>query len=639
MIRLLAPLAVVVFLLPSVGRAQASAYSAYKLPVPAGQSIYLTQGNSSSYNHTSANGSEWAFDFATRGNKPFDVVASRGGKVIGARTDSSVQCSEANRKTDGTELKGCWKEANFVLIDHGDGTSALYLHLEKDSVLTSEGKEVRRGEPIATAGATGWSEVIHLHFQVETTPSLQAQNDKPKGWWWNESVGISFSDKDVLAKRSNGVPTKDSSPYVSDNSPSSVPVPGGVWISPSDRSNLVQPSLHFAARAYTANPGDPEIDRVNFTAWWPSLGQKTSPWKIACTANQASSGDTYECDVDLAKIGAIPGELRVSFDVYNRDGIKNLSPNGERIVTYKLATPTPPPLPSSTPTVAPTLAQPNIITATPTGPAPSWRVVYQADWSGGPDSWTGDRAWRVADGMLVNDGTSIDWLKGITAPYVPDVADYAVEAEIRQVNDSGCMSYGIIGRQRLENGWGIHAGFMGCGGAVERTSTWSGARSAPGTGAYLQARDNGNGAIARFNAGQSWHTYRLEIIGANLRLLVDGSVTLELTDNHFPSPGRVGIWSDRIQTQIRSFRVLVSSSAVPSTTPTPPIPIPSTTVTTPTATGFGQAPVVAHSVGGRADCTVCHFVGAPGVGQPGGLGIPPNHRGRTNNQCFDCHPR
>jgi murein DD-endopeptidase MepM/ murein hydrolase activator NlpD len=116
------------------GNSTSFATTLYKLPVPSAQAIYVTQGNDGADGHTAANGSQYAFDFGNNGSS-FPIVAAREGTVLGVRSDSSIQCKDLDHKKDGTELKGCWKEANYVVIDHGDGSVALYLHLATDSVL------------------------------------------------------------------------------------------------------------------------------------------------------------------------------------------------------------------------------------------------------------------------------------------------------------------------------------------------------------------------------------------------------------------------------------------------------------------------------------------------------------------------
>ncbi len=53
---------------------------------------------------------------------------------------------------------------NFVLIDHGQGLSSVYLHLSK--ICVHEGDFVRKGEKIGEVGSTGRATGPHLHWGV-----------------------------------------------------------------------------------------------------------------------------------------------------------------------------------------------------------------------------------------------------------------------------------------------------------------------------------------------------------------------------------------------------------------------------------------------------------------------------------------
>jgi hypothetical protein len=48
-------------------------------------------------------------------------------------------------------------------------------------------------------------------------------------------------------------------------------------------------------------------------------------------------------------------------------------------------------------------------------------------------------------------------------------------------------------------------------------------------------------------------------------------------------------------------------------------------------------PNIPHTLDGRTDCVMCHQVGGAGVGQPGGMGLPADHTGRTSDMCRSCH--
>ncbi len=106
--------------------------------------------------------------------------------------------------------------------------------------------------------------------------------------------------------------------------------PGGVWISPI--GSTLRDVMHFAAYAYPTNSGDPPIDYVNFTMYWP--GVDPHAWRSACVVHVPINKDIYACDANLRLLGAPPGPITISFDVYDRQGNVNLAPNGEHHLIY-----------------------------------------------------------------------------------------------------------------------------------------------------------------------------------------------------------------------------------------------------------------------------------------------------------------
>ena len=80
-----------------------------------------------------------------------DVVAARGGTVVGVREDSA-------------RLGSGWN--NYVRVEHEDGTVAHYVHLDTDGALVEPGEGVERGQVIARSGWTGRAMIPHLHFHV-----------------------------------------------------------------------------------------------------------------------------------------------------------------------------------------------------------------------------------------------------------------------------------------------------------------------------------------------------------------------------------------------------------------------------------------------------------------------------------------
>ncbi|MEO8971054.1 MAG: helix-turn-helix transcriptional regulator [Ktedonobacteraceae bacterium] len=106
--------------------------------------------------------------------------------------------------------------------------------------------------------------------------------------------------------------------------------PGGAWISPVGPT--VGDIIQFEAFAYPTHAGEPEIEYVNFTAFWPGVDPRM--WIIACVARLPVRKDVFACDANLRLLGAQPGRIKISFDVYDRQGNVNFAPNGEHTVTY-----------------------------------------------------------------------------------------------------------------------------------------------------------------------------------------------------------------------------------------------------------------------------------------------------------------
>ena len=117
--------------------------------------------------------------------------------------------------------------------------------------------------------------------------------------------------------------------------------PGGVWVTaPNTGSTVGGAPLSLAARAYPSDGVRDPVSHVEFTAWWPGLGDENAPWFVACSVPRPNAGDRFECTFDIARVP--PGELKLSFDVYDSAGRHRLAPNGKRIVTRGAGTPVPP---------------------------------------------------------------------------------------------------------------------------------------------------------------------------------------------------------------------------------------------------------------------------------------------------------
>ncbi len=64
--------------------------------------------------------------------------------------------------------------------------------------------------------------------------------------------------------------------------------------------------------------------------------------------------------------------------------------------------------------------------------------------------------------------------------------------------------------------------------------------------------------VAEFEPDGEWHAYRLEVEGAHIRLLIDGSLVLEADDEEATDTGEegdVGLWSHGVQLEVRRVAV------------------------------------------------------------------------------------
>jgi hypothetical protein len=130
---------------------------AYGLPYPAGLSFHVSQGFHGALTHKGAN--EFAVDFACPEGTP--VVAMRPGVVIATNAAALYGLADAYYQD--------WKQGNFVLVLHDDGTIAHYVHLAPGGVVVEAGQSVARGERLGSSGATGYATGAHLHVDISTS--------------------------------------------------------------------------------------------------------------------------------------------------------------------------------------------------------------------------------------------------------------------------------------------------------------------------------------------------------------------------------------------------------------------------------------------------------------------------------------
>lgn len=250
--------------------------------------------------------------------------------------------------------------------------------------------------------------------------------------------------------------------------------------------------------------------------------------------------------------------------------LRSTSPNSNPGNVQVTATPTSQPTATDTPTPLATDTSTALATATPT-PQPTaanapkaGTILYQEPGTDNWQGWTGSPDWKTLNSQLLNGGTNTDQIsstgqtnpKIILAPYtVTGTANYAVEAQIKVQRDnidtgssySDC-GFGII--VRIDSTSSQQTGYIAWikdqgGNYLPRVHTAN----------IEQASDGTQLAQATFDPGTNVHTYRVEVNGNDIKLLIDGAQKLHIQDNQFITGGNIGFLSIGTQISITSLKV------------------------------------------------------------------------------------
>jgi len=159
--------------------------NAYYLPWESGVTRTCTQGHAQG-SHTGTG--TYAWDFGMPNLTP--IRAARAGTVslvqfLGASDPCyngvPVACTSCfSGATD------CTNRGNYVVINHGDGTQALYLHLWEVDV--QPGQVVALGQLIAKSGTSGCACGAHLHYMVSTASNTN---------YYSQSIPSTFVEAGV----------------------------------------------------------------------------------------------------------------------------------------------------------------------------------------------------------------------------------------------------------------------------------------------------------------------------------------------------------------------------------------------------------------------------------------------------------
>lgn len=137
--------------------------------------------------HRGTDISTWPYNYLKMDHKLVEVIAAAPGMIID--------------KHDGEFDKNCATNTmmpNYVVVQHADGSRALYLHMKKNSLTAKAiGESLITGEFIGIVGSSGNSSGPHLHFEVWAGATVASRIDPFKGscntlnaasWWTNQKI-------------------------------------------------------------------------------------------------------------------------------------------------------------------------------------------------------------------------------------------------------------------------------------------------------------------------------------------------------------------------------------------------------------------------------------------------------------------
>jgi len=87
-----------------------------------------------------------------------------GGRAVGKDINGATIVAAADGTVLYTGYRGGY--GNTIIIDHGNGVTTLYAHLQSGSFRVSSGQSVSKRDAIGAVGSTGLSTGPHLHFEV-----------------------------------------------------------------------------------------------------------------------------------------------------------------------------------------------------------------------------------------------------------------------------------------------------------------------------------------------------------------------------------------------------------------------------------------------------------------------------------------
>lgn len=147
--------------------------------------------------------------------------------------------------------------------------------------------------------------------------------------------------------------------------------------------------------------------------------------------------------------------------------------------------------------------------------------------------------------MLISNG-SLGSTNFILAPDVPRIKEHAVEAQIQlaQPQSSATQDHFGIFVRGIPNPQGTF------GYAANKYNSFTAIELAQGQSSKILKQ-------VTYSAGTGLHTYRIEVHGVKISLLIDGSEIGQVTNTLYINSGYIGLIDVASQIQVHSFKLFL----------------------------------------------------------------------------------
>ncbi len=160
------------------------------------------------------------------------------------------------------------------------------------------------------------------------------------------------------------------------------------------------------------------------------------------------------------------------------------------------------------------------------------------------EGWSGDPGWQALNGEMLHDGSNNNVLTPLLAPIILSTSDYAVEADVVPGRWEECFcNRGIFLVARYDKSKGVY--YFGQMDSAREMGIFENSGGPP----------NDISSIPSSVKAGSLLTLRAEVKGNSLKLIVDGRLLIDTTDNRVLTAGRVGIACSENQGTVRRFEV------------------------------------------------------------------------------------